>query len=226
MPVDPMTIMSIVQTVGGAAQMIANSGKNKKLRKELKPLETPDEINDVLNLTMSMAQQGYDAGTLSYLTNSINNAATSSLQTADRLGGDPNDIGNILYQQADAFLKVGAQNQAEKFKNFGLFIDALKGKADADVAEQISKQNLIKDQLQAAQAGTAAGAQTLAGGLGGLNNAFSLDKISKLYDGQMKGLEDLFAKMVKNLPSVGMAGSAAAGGGNYYLGPDDTPPQF
>lgn len=139
----------------GLLQNFINAGKEKKANKELKRLfsqrkafQTPEEIFDILNLSQFNAAQGFSDETTSYLTGQAGAGLAGSLGAATRLGADPNALSGTIDQYYQDIFKVGAESDLVKMKKFDSFTNALNLVAENDAAEQISADNLIKDQMQ------------------------------------------------------------------------------
>lgn len=120
----------------------------KAAQAKIQPYKTPQEVYDVLNATQSNAGSGFDATTLDYLTNQSDNAFAGSLGTAERLGADPNALSAIFGQKINGIMEIGAQNHQMQMSNFSAYLNALSSVGANDAAEQKSKQDLLKDQLQ------------------------------------------------------------------------------
>lgn len=172
----PVVAAGINLAVGGL-QTLLNAGKEKKANKELKRLfsqrkafQTPEEIFDILNLTQFNAAQGFSDDTTAYLTGEAGAGLAGSLGTATRLGADPNALAGTIDQYYKDIFKIGAESDLVKMKKFDSFTNALNLVAENDAAEQISADNLIKDQMQAVASRVGAANQ---GQQSGLNLALS-----------------------------------------------------
>lgn len=169
------------QTALGAYQTISgNSAKNKAL-KQRKPYQTPQEIFDILNLTKSNAQLGFDPTTLAYLTNKTDRAFSGALGTAERLGANPNDLSGIFDQKMQSLMKIGAENHQLNMENFSKYLGALDSVASNKAAEQKSKQDIIKDYLQAAGQEVQTGTANISGGLNTALSSLTAGENAKLY---------------------------------------------
>lgn len=132
----------------GVAKEIKASKANKAAQGKIEPYQTPQEVYDVLNATEANATSGFDANTLNYLTNQTDNAFAGSLATAERLGADPNALSAIFGQKINGIMEIGAQNHQLQMQNFSAYLNALNAVGSNDAAEQKSKQDQLKDQLQ------------------------------------------------------------------------------
>lgn len=165
----------------GVAKDIKANKDSKAAQAKIKPYETPKEIYDVLNATEANAGSGFDPETLNFLTNQSDNAFGGSLATAERLGADPNALSAIFGQKVNSIMEIGAQNHQLQMANFSAYLNALNSVGANDAAEQKSKQDLLKDQLQkiAMEKQIAAGqiSQGINAGIAGISNA----AMAKLY---------------------------------------------
>lgn len=157
--------LAAAQTALGLVQSISGDAKMKKLLAQRRGFVTPDEIYDILNATASRASSGYDPGTLNYLTNQVDRGFSSSINAATLLGGDPNDLSAIFDQKIQASMKIGAENQLLNMKNFERFLQAESVLADNKAAEQKSREDILKDKIQAAAINKQAGLQNIGSGL-------------------------------------------------------------
>lgn len=158
------------QAVLGGIQTISGNAAKKKALAQRKPYQTPQEITDILNLTESNAQQGYDPNTLAYLTNQTDRAFSGALGTAELLGANPNDLSGIFDQKIQGLMKIGAENHQSNMENLSKYLGALDSVASNKAAEQKSKQDIVKDYLQAAGQEVQTGTANISGGI---NTAFS-----------------------------------------------------
>ena len=149
-------IASGVGAVAGLVQTLVNAGKEKRANKELKRLfsqrkafQTPEEIFDILNLTQMNAAQGFSDETNSYLTGQAGAGLAGGLGVASRLGADPNQLSGLIDNYYQDIFKIGAESDLVKMKKFDSLTSALNLVAENDAAEQVSADNLIKDQMQA-----------------------------------------------------------------------------
>ncbi len=185
-----MGILSGVQMLYGAYNAIAG---NKKLdramdEREANLYKTPDEINDVADLSKYLAQGGYDAITLNYLTNNIKRGSANALSSVERMGGDVNDVSGILDKEIEGYMRVGADNAQQQFKNFGNYVDSIKDVAKHKDAEWQDQTNFLKDQMQAAAQQKQAGMQSIMGGINTAGSAIAMDKQAGMFDDLIAGL--------------------------------------
>jgi hypothetical protein len=157
--------LSAAQTALGLVQAISGDAKMKKLLAQRKAYVTPQEIYDILNATASRASSGYDPQTLNYLTGETDRALGATLNTAELLGGDPNDLSAIFDKKIQASMKIGAENQLLNMQNFQRYLQAESVVADNKAAEFKSQQDILKDSIQAAAANKQAGLQNIGSGV-------------------------------------------------------------
>lgn len=176
-----MPYLAALQAGLGIYQTIAGKNKINKLLKQRKAYQTPQEVFDILNITESNAQQGFDPTTLAYLTNQIDRGFAGGLGAATRLGADPNQLSALLDQKIQGTMKVGAENHRLNMENMSRYLGALDSVAANKAAEQKSQQDIIKDQLQAAGVQVQSGTGNLSGGINTGIAAFASDKTANLY---------------------------------------------
>lgn len=213
----PMMIGAGAQAIFGAYNAIQGDKKLKMAmgEREANMYETPDEINDVADLSKFLAQGGYDAITMNYLTNNIKKATSTATSTAEGMGGNVNDVSNLLDKEIESLMRVGADNAQMQFKNFGNYVDAIKDQAKHKDAEWQDRVNLIKDKMQSANEQKQAGMQSIMGGVNTAMGSIAMDKQSGMFDDLLAG----FGKQpTSSLPSLaGFAGSLAGGKGNQAI---------
>lgn len=181
----PVAIIPAALAAFQIGKGIVDSNNAKKDAKnalgQIKPYKTPQAVLDVLQATQYNAQSGFDPTTLNYLTNQTDNAFGGSLATAERLGFDPNALSSIFGQKINGIMQIGAQNHALQMQNFSSYINALDVVSSNDAAEQKSKQDLLKDQLQKAAQEKAIATQQINAGLNTAISALSNYGTSKLF---------------------------------------------
>lgn len=186
---NPLSLgLGALQTGIGIIGGIGAKKRQRKLLAQRKSYQTPQEIFDILNATESNASQGYDPTTLSYLTNQTDQAFSSSLSDSLRLGADPNNLSAAFGQKVNAIMKIGADSHAENMANFSAYLNALGTGADNKAAEQKSKEDILKDKLQAEGVNLQNSSANISGGLNTILSSLSADQISNLYntDGTLK----------------------------------------
>jgi len=212
-------VTSGIQTVLGIVQAISGSAKAKKFQQMLEPFKTPDEVYKILDATKNLSSQGFDPATLNYLTSNVDEAFASSASIAKRLGADANTLSNLFSDRINAVMKIGADNHALNMENFSKYLGALDTVASNKAAEQKSKQDLIKDQIQAAVADKQAGLQNIGGGINTGLSTISANESGKLFtkginslSGSTSGVSnDLLNMLIKQLVGNSAINSANAG---------------
>lgn len=182
------TGLGAVETGIGIVQGIGAKKRQRNLLNQRKAFTTPQEVYDVLNATENNASQGYDATTLNYLNNQTDQAFSSSINSAQTLGADPNLLSEIFGQKVNAIMKIGADNHTLQMNNFSQYISALDSVSQNKAAEYKSQQDIIKDKLQAEGLNIQSGAANVSGGINNITSALASDQIANLYnpDGTLK----------------------------------------
>lgn len=181
MPINPEEILGLAQTVVGGVQAIAGAGRSQRLRQQRRAYQTPEEINQILQLTENLSQQGYDPATLQYLTDQTDRSYNKALGVAERLGADPNVLAGLFDQKVNDVMRIGAENHERNMANIGKYLGALDTVAANKAAEQKSQQDIIKDELQAAGANQQAGFQNIIGGINTGLAGYNYEGIKKLF---------------------------------------------
>lgn len=189
MPFPIAAVLAVIQGVTGAAKAAKGSSQQKNAQAEAnrlfklrKSYQTPAELYKMLNAAEYNAQTGYDPATLDYLTSQTDRAFDSALDTAEVLGGDPNDLSGLFDSKMQQLIRIGAENHALNMENFSKYLSAEEAIAKSKDAEYVSEQDLLKDQLQAAQANITAGAQEKTEGINTVIGAAADYAIGRLYD--------------------------------------------
>lgn len=209
--------LSALQAGLGIVQSISGKSKMKKLLAQRKAYETPEEYFDILEATQSMAQQGYDAFTLSYLTDQMKRGLGSSIGESARLGANPNDMAEIYSRFEQGIMKIGAENHALNMENFSRYLTAKDVIGQNKAAEWSSQQDIIKDKMQAAGAEMQSGVQNIGSGANMLMGALSGKATSGLFT------DDYFTKLASAMKKMERNGGAAAtsgGPGSVGYAPD------
>lgn len=171
----------LIQTAIGAIGQGKANKKLKKLFKQRTSYETPQDIFDVLNSTQNRAQSGYDSQTLDYLTNSADRGFATQTGTALRLGADPNTISGLDDKYLQDIMRIGSDNATLQLQNFDKFLNAKTLVAENKTAEWQSREDLLKDQIQAVAGQAAAGAQNVNSGINTVVQAGSNLASSQLF---------------------------------------------
>ncbi len=182
LPVDPVSAaLTAGQAVLGTIEAVSGSQRAKRLLQMRRAYQTPEEYYKILQQAQSTAGTGYDPFTLSYLTDQTDQAFSSTLGTAERLGANPNDLSGLFNQKVNSIMKIGAENHALNMENMGKYITALDVVGQNKAAEQKSQQDLIKDQQQAAAADKQAGLQNIFGAANTFLSGYAADKANQLF---------------------------------------------
>ena len=169
-------------SIGAGLLKDNNANKaNKTAQAQVKPYKTPQAVYDVLAATQNNAQSGFDPGTLNYLTSQTDNAFSSSLSTAQRLGADPNAMSAIFGQKVDAISGIAANDHQLQMSNFSAYINALNATGANSAAEQKSQQDILKNQLQKIAQDKADATQQIGQGINAGISAYSNYQTAKLY---------------------------------------------
>lgn len=180
----------LIQTAIGAIGQGKANKKLKKLFKQRSAFETPAEVFDILNSTQYNAQSGYDPQTLDYLTTQADRGFATQTGTALRLGADPNLVSGLDDRYLQDIMRIGSDNATLQLQNFDKFLNAKQLVATNKEAEWQSKENLIKDQMQAITGQAAAGAQNVNSGFNLLTQGISNYGTAKLYKDRNKRTVD------------------------------------
>jgi len=185
MPVTISTALGVAQAGYGIISDIKTQKKTKALMEQRKAFQTPDEIFQILNATQSNA--GGDTQTRDYQTNQLDRAFSQQLGTAELLGADPNALSALFDQKMQGIMKVGEQFHVSNMEAFGKYLGALNTVAENKAAEQISADNLIKDQLQALGAQKQDNAKNIGSGVNAILGGLSANSQMDLYKELMGG---------------------------------------
>lgn len=167
-----------LQAVGGIVQTITGNNRANDLKAQLKPYKTPKELEKILQATQA---QMSDTSLLDYASGEINKNTATTLNTAMKLGANPNDLSAILGIQVDKLIKVGEDQHQQNMANFGRYLDSLQLLGESKDAERISKNNLIKDELQQAATDKAQGVQNIGNAINSFVGAYAADQTGKQY---------------------------------------------
>lgn len=173
----------------GAVQIISDLTKAGKANRNLSRLfkqrrafQTPSEIFDIVNAQESNAASGFSPETLQYLTMGANTGLASTLGSATRLGGDPNNFSSILDTYSRGIFSIGKENELVKMKKFDGLMNALQLLASNKEAEWLSEENLIKDQMAAEAQKIGAAEKGVGSGANLLVNSISAFGATDIYD--------------------------------------------
>ncbi len=185
---------------------------NRDIKKYLgrqKAFKTPDEVFDILNATQNNMQG--DTQVLDYLTNQTDQAFSSSLSAATRLGADPNALSSIFSQKVNQIMKIGADQHQNNMANYGQYLNALGLVADNNSAEQKSQNDINNNYLQAASRNKQVGTANVSGGINTFLGGLSAMGIGDLYnlDGtpKVKATDTVAARTTGGIPNMATSSS-------------------
>lgn len=171
--------VGVVTTGVGIYQKSRANKKAKSALANRKAYQTPDEIFQILNATTNKAQG--DTQTRDFQTQQTDNAFANQLGVAELLGANPNDLSGMFQQKMQGILQVGQQFHQSNMEAFGKYTGALEMVASNSAAEWKSRQDFVKDDLQAAAADGAAANQTINSGINMALSGYSASQSNKLY---------------------------------------------
>ena len=174
--------LGLVQSVGALIGQSKARKEMAKLQAQRKAYQTPEEVYKILEATQSNASQGLGAQTLQYLTGVADNAFSSSIGAAALNGANPNDMGALFEQRVQQSMAVGAQNTAAQMANFSKYLGALNTVSDNKTAEWQSRENILKDRIQAASAKSGDATKSLESGANSILSALAAGQEMGLYD--------------------------------------------
>ena len=201
--IDPSLIMGAVQGGIGIVQSLIGAGQKRKARakadklmSERKAFITPEETMQALQASQWNAQTGMGGDVLKYLTGNADKTFSSSVGAVGLNGGDANDLMALFNQRAEENLKIAGQDTAARMANFSKLLTSLATVADNKAAEQVSKDNLLKDRIQGAVAEGGEGTKNGQSGLNGLLAGASTIAMGQLYknknDDNFYGLDNYY----------------------------------
>lgn len=197
----------------GAGQYFSERAKAKRVQRDMKRLfsqrkayQTPQELLDIANLRLANTQ-GFSDQTMSYLTGEADAALATGVGTATRLGADPNQIGGVLDQYYRQIAGIGTQSDLAKMGQIDAVANAIGVLAQSREAEQVSADNLIKDQLQGKYAELGLANQGMTSGAN-----FAIQGLSNLALLDLYGEGDIFAGKGKKTGTTGGATGGTTGG--------------
>lgn len=173
-----------LQTALGIYQGISGNARAQRALRKRRAFRTPEEILDLAKFDQSRVGVGLDPQTLQYLTGNADNALSSSLNAAARLGGDPNQLSNLVDQRFAENLKFGAENQRQNLLNYAGYRESLQTLAANDAAEQKSREDILKDELAAAGATQQQSVPNVLGGGNTILNTLAAANTANLFSPQ------------------------------------------
>lgn len=171
--------LSAIQTGIGIVKSIGSKKRINNLIGQLTPYKTPDAFYQGLNLTESNAQG--DTGTRTYEQNKLDNSFASYLSSATRLGADPNDLSAAFGQKIQGMMKIGEQFHQSNLQAFSSMLAGYNALAENKTAEQVSKNDLIKNRIAAENANLGTDNANVSNGLNSFLSSLSSKGIMNLF---------------------------------------------
>ena len=175
----PLTAAAVQGGIGliqggiGIAQGISDNNRLNRLLKQREAYKTPELTNQQFQIAQNQAESGYGADTLNYIKSQTDNALTNSLDTATKLGANPNDISSIFSRNVDAIMKTASDSELAKVTKFDKLYTSIANVAAGQDAEFADRRAKNDDQMAAAGMKVKAGNDTLKSGLGNIAGAFT-----------------------------------------------------
>jgi hypothetical protein len=177
----------LITTIGGFIGKNRQQRAMANLMAQRKAYMTPDEIFKIEQATQANAATGLGGDVLSYLTGNADKAFSASIGASTRLGGNPNDLAAIFDRRVNEGFKIGGESQSQKQANFAKFLSSLSLVADNKTAEWQSKDNILKDQIQAVAAAGGDANKTMQGGINSILGTLSAAQMMGLYPNNNTG---------------------------------------
>lgn len=185
--IDPVSAsIAGLQAAAGLIQTISASSKLKRKKAQRTAYETPDEIFKIRNATLNQA--GGDTITRDFQIGELDRTFSKISGDALRLGADPNDLSALFDQKIQGMMKVGQQFHASNMESFSKVLSAYNLVADNKAAEWKSREDMLKDDIQALAAEKAAGIQNLGSALNAGIGIAAAAKTSNLYSKSAEAL--------------------------------------
>ena len=200
--------MGVLQSTLGLIQQGKARKEINRLMSQRKAFTTPEEVYQTLQATQANAQTGLGSEVLSYLTGQNERGLSQGIGAATLLGGDANDLGALLDRYNTQSMNIGAQDQAAQMANFSRYLGALGVVAQNREAEWQSRDNLLKDRIQAAAARGQQGTLNLQSGLNATLGAITAGQQMGLYNQNLDYLNNL--NMVNSVTGVPLSGTVTA----------------
>ncbi len=181
--------LGAVQSIVGFVQKGKANREIKNLIDQRKPFETEEGTYDLRNSAAARTANGLGATTLDYLLGQTDRAFSSSVSASQLLGGNPNDLSGAFQKKIDSIMKIGMEDAQAGLKAYTIYAQAQDALNKSKEAEQISKDNLLKDQIQAAAARGADATKNIQGGLNTVLGAASASQQMNLYKDKTEALK-------------------------------------
>lgn len=181
--IDPVSAsIAGVQAALGIVQTISGDARAKKARAKRTAYQTPEEIYKLLNLSLSGGQG--DTITRDFQTGKLDRTFSQILGGATRLGADPNDLSALFDQKIQGIMKVGQEFHASNMEAMSKILTAYDTVSQNKVAEWRSREDMLKDDIQAGAADKAAGIQNIGSSANAFIGLQAASKTANLYDPQ------------------------------------------
>lgn len=200
--------VGVLQSVMGIVQQGKERKEINKLMSQRKAFTTPEEVYQTLQATQANAQTGLGSQVLSYLTGQNERGLSQGIGAATLLGGDANDLGALLDRYNTQSMGIAAQDQAAQMANFSKYLGALGVVAQNKEAEWQSRDNLLKDRIQAAAARGQQGTLNLQSGLNATLGAITAGQQMGLYNQNLDYLNNL--NMINSVTGVPLSNTPTA----------------
>lgn len=187
--------LGAIQTGIGIVRSIGSKKRTNKLIDQLTPFTTPDAFYQGLNLTENRAQG--DTVTRQFQQDQLDNAFAGYLGAATNLGADPNQLSAVFGQKIQGLMSIGQQFHQSNTEAFSAMLAGFNALAENKTAEQVSKNDIIKNRIQAENANFKTANDNIGNGLNTLLASLS-----------SKGIMDLFSQNSSN-SGGGVVGSLA-----------------
>jgi hypothetical protein len=193
--------LSALQTGIGIVKSIGSKKRINNLIGQLTPYETPDAFYKGLNLTLNNAQG--DTLTRDFQQEQLDNAFSSYLSSATRLGADPNDLSAVFGQKIQGLMNVGQQFHQSNLQAFSSLLAGYNALAENKTAEQVSRNNIIKNRIQAENANFKTANDNIGGGLSSLLSSLSSKGIMDLFSPGPDSSPAVAGGIINNIPKTG-----------------------
>lgn len=172
-----------LQTGIGIVQSLTGKKKVNSLlaQQAADPFQIPGQIQDILNVN-EFNSQG-DTVTRNYETGAMDNAFAGTIGSEQRYStGNANDYAAAFSQKMANTFQIGEQFHKSNMEAFAGLTAALQTSADYKTAAWQSRQDLIKNRIQAAQTTANTGTANVSGGVSGILGAITAQQSADLYD--------------------------------------------
>lgn len=203
--------LGAVQTGIGIVKSIGSKKRINKLIGQIDPYSTPDAFYQGLNLTESRAQG--DTITRQFQQDQLDNAFAGYLGAATNLGADPNQLSAAFGQKIQGLMQVGEQFHQSNTQAFSAMLAGYNALAENKTAEQVSKNDIIKNRIQAENANFKTANDNIGNGLNTLLASLSANGMMDLFKQGGGGAGGGYVAPLATVGAVGSSVSAPAVGG-------------